>query len=70
MDGTNVNKDLELKESDTRYVIEGLITNEPGVCKVYLSQTKPFYENNRLLKTWFHRIVPVVFPQSIPANLS
>lgn len=38
--------DLELKESDTRYVIEGVITNEPGVCTVYLTQTKPFYENN------------------------
>jgi hypothetical protein len=39
--------DLKLKESDTKYVVEGVITNEPGVCKVYLSQTKQFDENNQ-----------------------
>jgi hypothetical protein len=38
--------DLKLKESDTKYVIEGIITNEPGVCKVHLSQTRQFDEDN------------------------
>jgi hypothetical protein len=39
--------DLDLRDSETKYVIEGIITNEPGVCKVYLSQTKNFNENNQ-----------------------
>ncbi|MCU7550682.1 DUF4249 domain-containing protein [Chitinophagaceae bacterium LB-8] len=39
--------DLELKESDIKYVVEGAITNEPGVCKVYLSQSKQFNEDNQ-----------------------
>ncbi|WP_199120789.1 DUF4249 family protein, partial [Pedobacter sp. ASV28] len=30
-----------------RYVIEGIITNEPGVCKVMISQTKDFKDNNQ-----------------------
>lgn len=39
--------DLELNESDIKYVVEGVITNEPGVCKVYLSQSKQFDEDNQ-----------------------
>src|SRR5215208_2906527 len=39
--------ELDLKNSDIKYVIEGVITNEPGVCKVYISQSKPFYQNNQ-----------------------
>jgi hypothetical protein len=39
--------DLNLKNSDIKYVVEGIITNEPGVCKVILTQSKPFYENNQ-----------------------
>src|SRR5580765_3541146 len=39
--------DLKLNEADTKYVVEGIITNEPGVCKVTLTQSKPFYENNQ-----------------------
>lgn len=39
--------ELDLRESDIKYVVEGVITNEPGGCKVYLSRSKPFYENNQ-----------------------
>src|SRR6476620_6722519 len=39
--------DLKLNEADIKYVVEGIITNEPGVCKVNLTQSKPFYENNQ-----------------------
>ena len=39
--------DLKLQETDIKYVVEGVITNEPGVCKVTLTQSKPFYENNQ-----------------------
>src|SRR5689334_13976131 len=38
--------DLKLHDADIKYVVEGIITNEPGVCKVTLTQSKPFYENN------------------------
>src|SRR5689334_25431109 len=38
--------DLKLHDADIKYVVEGIITNEPGVCKVNLTQSKPFYENN------------------------
>lgn len=39
--------DLKLKDSEIKYVVEGVITNEPGVCKVYLSQSKNFNEDNQ-----------------------
>jgi len=39
--------DLKLQDTDIKYVVEGVITNEPGVCKVTLTQSKPFYENNQ-----------------------
>ena len=39
--------DLKLHDADIKYVVEGLITNEPGVCKVNLTQSKPFYEDNQ-----------------------
>ena len=38
--------ELKLTNSDPKYVIEGVITNEAGMCKVFISQTKPFDENN------------------------
>jgi hypothetical protein len=38
--------DINVKESDSQYVVEGVITNEPGSCYVYLSRTKPFNEDN------------------------
>jgi hypothetical protein len=38
--------DIKVKESDTKYVIEGIITNEPGSAKVLLSRTNPFYADN------------------------
>lgn len=42
--------DLKLKESDIKYVVEGIITNEAGGCKVLVSQSKPFYEDNEFTK--------------------
>lgn len=38
---------LELRESEQKYVIEGVITNEPGTCSVLISKTRPFYEDNQ-----------------------
>lgn len=38
--------DIKVKESDTKYVIEGVITNEPGSTKVYISRTNPFHTDN------------------------
>jgi hypothetical protein len=38
--------DIKVKESDTKYVVEGIITNEPGSAKVLLSLTNPFYADN------------------------
>ncbi|HEV8505327.1 MAG TPA: DUF4249 domain-containing protein [Chitinophagaceae bacterium] len=39
--------DLKLHDADIKYVVEGVISNEPGVCTVNLTQSKPFYENNQ-----------------------
>src|SRR5688500_16139765 len=39
--------ELDIRDSDTKYVIEGIVTNEPGECKVYISQTKQFNEDNQ-----------------------
>jgi Domain of unknown function (DUF4249) len=39
--------DLKLNDADIKYVVEGVITNEPGICKVNLTQSKPFYEDNQ-----------------------
>src|SRR4051812_10290334 len=38
--------DIKVRESDIQYVVEGVITNEPGTCYVYLSRTQPFNEDN------------------------
>ena len=38
--------DIELKETDIKYVVEGVVSNKPGDCKVYVSKSKPFNENN------------------------
>lgn len=38
---------LDLKDNEPRYVIEGIITNEPGVCSVHVSKSKNFYEDNQ-----------------------
>lgn len=38
--------DIDVKESDTKYVIEGVITNEAGSCKILISRTIPFYTDN------------------------
>lgn len=42
--------ELKLRDSEIKYVIEGVITNEPGVCRVYISQTKNFNQNNQFQK--------------------
>jgi hypothetical protein len=42
--------DIKVRESDTKYVVEGVITNEPGSCFVYLSRTQAFNENNNFEK--------------------
>jgi hypothetical protein len=39
--------ELNLHDADIKYVVEGVITNEPGVCRVNLTRSKPFYENNQ-----------------------
>lgn len=38
--------DLKLKDSERKYVIEGMVTNEPGVCKVLITQSRNFNEDN------------------------
>ncbi|WP_162996314.1 DUF4249 domain-containing protein [Mucilaginibacter celer] len=38
--------DLKLKDSTPQYVVEGVLTNEAGGCKVLLSKTKNFTDNN------------------------
>ena len=44
-------KVIELKRTDNeeKYVIEGTITNEPGVCSVLLSKTKNFKDGNQFI---------------------
>jgi hypothetical protein len=41
---------LDLHESDVKIVVEGIVTNEPGVCKVSLTKSKFFYEDNQFEK--------------------
>ena len=42
--------ELDLRESEIKYVIEGIVTNEPGVCKVYVTESKNFNEDNQFSK--------------------
>ncbi|WP_083251986.1 DUF4249 domain-containing protein [Pedobacter steynii] len=44
-------KVVELKRADNeeKYVIEGTITNEPGVCSVLISKTKNFSDDNQFV---------------------
>jgi len=37
---------VNLNDADKQYVIEGVITNQPGTCSVLLSQTKNFEDDN------------------------
>lgn len=39
--------DLKLKDNEPKYVIEGQITNEKGVCKVLISKTKNVGDDNQ-----------------------
>src|SRR5688572_29492854 len=50
--GTSCNKviDIDVRDSDTKYVIEGVITNEPGVCVVNITRTNNFDEQNEFEK--------------------
>ncbi len=38
--------DVDIRESDRRYVIEGVITDEPGVCNIRLTRTIHFNDPN------------------------
>ncbi len=38
--------DIDLNEANKKYVIEGIVSDEPGMSRVALSQTKNFDENN------------------------
>lgn len=40
---------LTLKDTTPQYVVEGVLTNETGGCKVTLSQTKNFTDNNDIV---------------------
>lgn len=40
--------DLKLSDTTPQYVIEGVLTNENGSCKVLISQTKKFTDDNSL----------------------
>lgn len=42
--------ELDLRDTETKYVIEGIITNEPGVCKVNITKTKNFNKDNEFEK--------------------
>ena len=39
--------DLKLKDNVVKYVIEGAVTNEPGGCRVNISETKEFGDDNQ-----------------------
>lgn len=38
--------DLDLQGAEKKYVIEGVITDQPGGCRVLITQTKDFNEDN------------------------
>src|SRR5688572_601023 len=39
--------EIDLRDTEIKYAIEGIITNEPGICKVYITESKNFNENNQ-----------------------
>ena len=41
--------DVKLRDADKKYVVEGILTDAPGNCRVLLSKTKNFSENNEPL---------------------
>ncbi|MEH6308636.1 DUF4249 domain-containing protein [Olivibacter sp. CPCC 100613] len=49
--------DIELKGADQRYVIEGIITDQEGGCKVLISKTKDFNEDNSRITVAGARVV-------------
>jgi hypothetical protein len=38
--------EIKVRNTDIRYVVEGVITNQPGNNYVYLTRSRPFNENN------------------------
>lgn len=42
--------EIDLRETEIKYVIEGIVTNEPGICKVYVTESKNFNEDNNFNK--------------------
>ena len=41
---------IDVKDTDIKYVIEGIVTNETGSCSVDISRSKNFRENNEFEK--------------------
>ncbi len=39
--------DIDLRDTEIKYTIEGTITNESGLCKVYITESKNFNEDNQ-----------------------
>lgn len=39
--------EVKIRDADTKYVIEGEISDDPGVCKVKLTKTKKVNDNNQ-----------------------
>lgn len=64
--------ELDRTENEEKYVIEGTITNEPGVCSVLLSKTKNFKDDNQFIGisgavvTIENKGVVVTLPESSP----
>lgn len=71
--------DIDLHDTEIKYAIEGIITNEPGVCKVYVTESKNFNENNQFNKisnaivtvrdNGIERILPETQPGLYETNL-
>lgn len=40
--------EVKIKDAEMKYVIEGVITDQPGECKVLLSRTKKISDNNQV----------------------
>ncbi|SHG88287.1 protein of unknown function [Pedobacter caeni] len=64
--------ELDRADNEVKYVIEGTITNEPGVCSVLLSKTKNFKDDNQFIGVSGAVVkienngVAVILPESSP----
>jgi hypothetical protein len=41
--------EVKIRDADQKYVIEAVLTDEPGSCKVLLSRTKKIFESNQVM---------------------